>query len=78
MNQTLFQESCRALWGTQFQSQASRQLGIGLSSVQRYDYGQRDVPDAVLQALAALLADRQHAIEALRKQLPRPKRKVAS
>jgi hypothetical protein len=65
MSSKLFQASCEMLWGSQYQRAAAVQLGIGLRSVQRYDYGERTVPDKVLKHLASLLRDRQTEIDKL-------------
>lgn len=66
MSQNIFQSACEAMWGPYYQAEAARQLGIGRSSVVRYDSGDRAVPKVVLGTLAGLLEKRQPKIEALR------------
>jgi hypothetical protein len=66
MNQKLFQATCAALWGPQYQSVAARELDIALRSVVRYDQGERAVPKAVIGRLGGLLDQRQAKIAALR------------
>lgn len=48
MSQKPFQAAAKALWGPQHQSEAARQLSLGLRSVVRYDQGERTVPPVVL------------------------------
>ena len=47
MSANTFMLACRALWGSQWQSEAARGLGISLSSVLRYANGEREVPREV-------------------------------
>jgi hypothetical protein len=58
MNQKLFQAACEALWGPRYQTEAARQLGIGRSSVLRYDAGECPVPDNVSDRLIRLVIKR--------------------
>jgi len=65
MTRTTFKHACAALWGPQYQSEAARQLGIGRSSVVRYDLGDRTVPVQIVERLGELLAERQARIDGL-------------
>jgi hypothetical protein len=77
MSTKTFQAVCAALWGPQKQSKAARQLGVGRSSIVRYDSSVPAVPKAVLGTLAGLLEQRLAKIEALRPKV-RAASKVAS
>ncbi len=66
MSKRTFQDAFEASRGPYYQAEAARQLGIGRSSVVRYDKGDRAVPKVVLGTLAGLLEKRQEKIEALR------------
>jgi hypothetical protein len=65
MSQELFTAAAEALWGPQYQSEAARQLDLGLRSVTRYAAGERAVPSTVFARLAKLLAQRQAQIAKL-------------
>ena len=52
MSANTFTLACGALWGSQYQSEAARQLGISLSSVLRYANGEREVPRVVFERLS--------------------------
>ena len=58
MSANTFTLVCRALWGSQWQSEAARGLGISLSSVLRYANGERPVPQAVYEALSGVIDER--------------------
>ena len=58
MSANTFMLACRALWGSQWQSEAARGLGISLSSVLRYANGERAVPRAVYEALSGVIDER--------------------
>jgi transcriptional regulator with XRE-family HTH domain len=65
MSQQLFARGCEALFGTQYQSEAARALGISRSSVLRYADGRRAVPTQVIERLAALLVERESELAKL-------------
>ena len=58
MSANTFMLACRALWGSEWQSEAARGLGISLSSVLRYANGERVVPQAVYEALSGVIDER--------------------
>ena len=66
MSTTTFQSACAALGGPQYQSEASRQLDIGLSSVLRYASGKRPVPREVYESLSAAIDERLAELKGLR------------
>jgi hypothetical protein len=70
MSQKLFAAASQALWGPHYQSEAARQLGIGLRSVTRYDAGERSVPPVLLVRLGKMLEQRQDEIARLRVKMP--------
>lgn len=49
--------------GPQYQSEAARQLGIGRSSIVRYDSGERTITPAIMANIATKLELRQKKIE---------------
>jgi hypothetical protein len=65
MRQKLFSATCVALWGERYQVEAARQLGLGRKSVQRYDLGERDVPQDVMEKLQILLLRKQDQVNRL-------------
>jgi len=65
MTQKQFQAACAALWGPRYQLEATRELGVGRSSVVRYDAGERAVPDAIAERLRQLLTERGRLINGL-------------
>ena len=65
MSANTFMLACRALWGSQWQSEASRGLGISLSSVLRYANGERAVPQEVYETLSDVIDERLAELERL-------------
>ena len=63
MSANTFMLACRALWGSQWQSEAARGLGISVSSVLRYANGERVVPREVFERLSDLIDGRLEDLE---------------
>ena len=55
MSTKTFQAACDDLWKPQDQSEAARQLKVGRSSMVRYDNGERDIPQELLDKVYGLL-----------------------
>ena len=67
MSANTFTLACRALWGSQWQSEAARALGISLSSVVRYANGERTVPQEIYVRLAEEIDVRREDLERMRR-----------
>lgn len=62
MTTKTFQAACVALWGPQYRSPGARELGIALSTMNRYQTGQREVPTVLMDRLYGLLHKRHSEI----------------
>ena len=71
MSANTFTLVCRALWGSQWQSEAARGLGISLSSVLRYASGEWVVPREVYETLSDVIDQRLLELERLKPGDPR-------
>ena len=71
MSANTFMLACRALWGSQWQSEAARGLGISLSSVLRYANGERVVPREVYETLSAVIDRRLAELERMKSRVVR-------
>ena len=58
MSAAIFRHTCRCLLGPQWQTEASRRLGLSLRSVTRYDDGEREIPRVVFVRLSKLIDER--------------------
>ena len=63
MSKKLFQAACEALWAPSINPRRARQLGIGRSSIVRYDIGERTITPAIMANIAVKLELRQKKIE---------------
>lgn len=60
-----------ALWGPRWQTEMAREIGVAKRTVQRWDAGANDVPDAAFIALAKVAAARVDALGAIMRRLAR-------
>ena len=67
----LFTDACRALWGSSWQTEASRQLEIALSSVVRYSRGDRPPPPIVYHQLTVMTERRRRELARIAERIDR-------
>ena len=65
MNLKTFKAACAALWGPQYKSEGARQLGVSLSTMNRYDAGTSPINGDIEAKLVKLLHGRRAAISLL-------------
>jgi hypothetical protein len=70
MSQKLFRAAAMALWGSQYRSEAVRQLGLALRTVMRWDAGKTSIPQSAWEGLAELLIKRKKRIDRVLAKLP--------
>ncbi len=71
MTPSLLRESGEALYGSRWQSELARALGVADRTVRRWAAGEWAVPPNVGQELRALLKAHGSAIAAVRRKMPR-------
>ena len=65
MNVELLRNAGEALYGSRWQAALARDLGVALRTVQRWDAGDRGIPDTLAAELVELLKTRQIVIDGL-------------
>ncbi len=71
MNVKLLRDAGEALYGPRWQAPLSRDLKVAVRTVQRWDAGDRGIPDTLAAELVELLEIRQVVIDGLVEELIR-------